>query len=275
MMGLSEMVHWVGWFLTSLVTLTATVLLLTLILCGGKVFSFSDPTLIFLYLEMAAISSIMIGFLISAFFSKARIAAAVSGILYFGTYMPYVFIAIREETTSASTKWLASLFSPTAFGVAASYIARYEEVGEGLQWHNMAHGLGPCDNFSFLSAMLMMLVDCFLYGGLLWYFNQTMPSYGLAQPWHFFLHWQYWRALLVRPNRRIGAKYGEHELVAGPDSPQLAVHGDADKFEHLPAGQAVGVRVEGLSKVWQEERKRERGGGTALRETMESASNGR
>jgi hypothetical protein len=100
MMGLSELVHWVGWFITSLTTLTTTVFLLTLVLCGGKVFAFSDPVIIFLYLEMAAVTSIMVGFVLSTFFSKARIAAAVSGIVYFGLYLPFIFVAINEETST-------------------------------------------------------------------------------------------------------------------------------------------------------------------------------
>ena len=36
-------------------------------------------------------------FLISSFYSKAKLAAACAGIFYFLTYVPYMYIAIRED----------------------------------------------------------------------------------------------------------------------------------------------------------------------------------
>ena len=81
MTGLTELVHWTGWFLSSLIIMTITVLLMTCVLMGGRVFEFSSPLLIFIYLEVSAIASIMVAFIISTLFSKARIAAAVAGML--------------------------------------------------------------------------------------------------------------------------------------------------------------------------------------------------
>lgn len=127
-MGLHDVAHSFGWFTTYLVIMSASVILMTIVLCAGNVLSFSDPFLIFLYLELSAISSILLAFLFASFFTRAKIAAALSGMLYFGTYMPYAFISIREESVSATTKWGSSIFSTTAFGIAASYIARLEEV---------------------------------------------------------------------------------------------------------------------------------------------------
>ena len=108
---------------------------------------------------------------------EARIAAAVSGILYFGTYLPYVFIAIREETIGAGPQYVGSLLSTTAFGIAARYIAQLEEVGVGLQWSNAAQGTGPCDEFSFAKALAMMALDCVIYAILTWYFSAIAPRF--------------------------------------------------------------------------------------------------
>jgi len=36
-------------------------------------------------------------FLVSACYSKAKVAAACAGILYFISYVPYMYVAIREE----------------------------------------------------------------------------------------------------------------------------------------------------------------------------------
>lgn len=147
---------------------------------------------------------------------------------------------------------MASLMSPTAFGIAASYIARYEETGEGLQWDNLSKGLGPCDNFSFSNAFGMMFFDCLLYALLLWYLNAVMPSYGLPLPWYFPLSPNYWKKTAEGWSffgRRPPSSSRRCNLVAGPDSPELAIHGDKSNFESLPSGQEVGVRVSSLSKV--------------------------
>jgi ATP-binding cassette subfamily A (ABC1) protein 2 len=36
-------------------------------------------------------------FLVSVCYSKAKLAAACAGVIYFLTYVPYMYIAIREE----------------------------------------------------------------------------------------------------------------------------------------------------------------------------------
>lgn len=39
----------------------------------------------------------MYRFLVSVCYSKAKLAAACAGVIYFLTYVPYMYIAIREE----------------------------------------------------------------------------------------------------------------------------------------------------------------------------------
>ena len=49
-------------------------------------------------------------FLISACYSKAKLAAACAGIIYFITYVPYMYVAIREEAAGDRIPaWLKSL----------------------------------------------------------------------------------------------------------------------------------------------------------------------
>ena len=39
-------------------------------------------------------------FLVSVCYSKAKVAAACAGILYFLSYVPYMYVAIREEAAN-------------------------------------------------------------------------------------------------------------------------------------------------------------------------------
>ena len=105
--------------------------------------SASDTSIVLLFLTLAAVATIMFCFLISIFFSKAKLAAASGGIIYFVTYMPYVFISIQEGGSNqvfipANFKVLASLFSTTAVGLGARYFALFEQNGVGIQWNNIA-----------------------------------------------------------------------------------------------------------------------------------------
>lgn len=72
MMGLQTWIHWLGWGLTSLSTISISAFLMTLLLCKGRIFEFSNPLLIFIFLELFAISSVALSFAISVFFSKVR-----------------------------------------------------------------------------------------------------------------------------------------------------------------------------------------------------------
>ena len=107
----------------------------------GKVLYYSDPVIIWLFLMTFAVVTIIFCFLISVFFSKAKLASACGGIIYFLTYLPFVFISIREEAgfvnVSGKEKMAASLLSTSAFGLGARYFAIYEEEGVGVQWSNL------------------------------------------------------------------------------------------------------------------------------------------
>ena len=75
----------------------------------------------------------------STFFSKAKLAAACGGIIYFVTYMPCVFISIQEGGSAhmqidGAYKTMASLFSTSALGLGARYFAFFEQNGAGVQW---------------------------------------------------------------------------------------------------------------------------------------------
>lgn len=49
-------------------------------------------------------------FLVSSLYSKAKLAAACAGIIYFLTYVPYMYIAVREEAAHDHIPaWLKSL----------------------------------------------------------------------------------------------------------------------------------------------------------------------
>ncbi|XP_039200906.1 ATP-binding cassette sub-family A member 2 isoform X2 [Crotalus tigris] len=197
MMGLNNAVHWVAWFITGFVQLSISVTALTAILKYGKVLMHSDVLIIWLFLAVYAVATIMFCFLVSVLYSRAKLASACGGIIYFLSYVPYMYVAIREEVAhdkiTAFEKCIASLMSTTAFGLGSKYFALYEMSGVGIQWHTFSQSPVEGDDFNLLLSMMMLIVDAVVYGVLTWYIEAVHPGmYGLPRPWYFPLQKSYW-----------------------------------------------------------------------------------
>ncbi|XP_069922915.1 ATP-binding cassette sub-family A member 2 isoform X2 [Oryctolagus cuniculus] len=196
-MGLNNAVHWVAWFITGFVQLSISVTALTAILKYGQVLLHSHVLIIWLFLAVYAVATIMFCFLVSVLYSKAKLASACGGIIYFLSYVPYMYVAIREEVAhdkiTAFEKCIASLMSTTAFGLGSKYFALYEVAGVGIQWHTFSQSPVEGDDFNLLLAVIMLMVDAVVYGVLTWYIEAVHPGmYGLPRPWYFPLQKSYW-----------------------------------------------------------------------------------
>ncbi|XP_037633283.1 LOW QUALITY PROTEIN: ATP-binding cassette sub-family A member 2 [Sebastes umbrosus] len=197
MMGLNNAVHWVAWFITGFVQLSISVTALTAILKYGRVLLHSDPFIIWLFLTIYAVATIMFCFLVSVIYSKAKLASACGGIIYFLSYVPYMYVAIREEVAhdkiTAFEKCIASLMSTTAFGLGSKYFALYEVAGVGIQWRTISQSPVEGDDFNLGLSMMMLIIDAAVYGVLTWYIEAVHPGmYGLPRPWYFPLQRSYW-----------------------------------------------------------------------------------
>ncbi|NXN15215.1 ABCA2 protein, partial [Indicator maculatus] len=197
MMGLNNAVHWVAWFITGFVQLSISVTALTAILKYGKVLMHSDVLIIWLFLAIYAVATIMFCFLVSVLYSKAKLASACGGIIYFLSYVPYMYVAIREEVAhdkiTAFEKCIASLMSTTAFGLGSKYFALYEVAGVGIQWHTFSQSPVEGDDFNLLLSMMMLMMDAVVYGVLTWYIEAVHPGmFGLPRPWYFPFQKSYW-----------------------------------------------------------------------------------
>ncbi|XP_055084646.1 LOW QUALITY PROTEIN: retinal-specific phospholipid-transporting ATPase ABCA4-like [Periophthalmus magnuspinnatus] len=192
-MGVDSGVLWYTWFIDSFIMMTASTVLLTAIIMGGKVLNYSDPLLVFFFLLTFTVATIMQCFLLSVFFNKANLAAACSGIIYFTLYLPHVLCLAWQDRITRNIKLAASLLSPVAFGFGTEYLSRYEEQGLGLQWDNIQTSPLEKDSFSFLSSILMMMFDAVLYAILAWYLDNVFPGqYGISRPFYFPLQPSYW-----------------------------------------------------------------------------------
>ncbi|KAL5022830.1 hypothetical protein ScPMuIL_001985 [Solemya velum] len=248
-MGLDNGIHWIAWFINAFILMFATTVLLVIIFKYGKILEYSDPTVILLFLTLFTMATIAQCFLISVFFSKANLAACCAGFIYFLLYLPYTLVVQWEDEMTLSRRLAASLSSSVAFGYGCSYLAQFEEMTEGIQWHNMASSPSVDDDFNMALVLVMMVVDTIIYLLFMWYIEAVFPGqYGIPRKWYFFIQKSYWCGITP------------HNFEAG--SPQLNDYAtyelnskDKINIETEPSDRALGVAIRNLKKVYKSGKK--------------------
>lgn len=238
MMGLRNWIHWLSWFTMYLSFIVVSFAVCTILFKTGKVLKASEPTVIFVYLLLYGIASINFCFLISVFFTKASTGAAAGGIIWFCSYIPYLFVAPRYDTMSVNTKQAVCSLSTVAMSIGANIISEFEGRGEGVQWSNVREPISADDAFTFSTVLGSLLFDAILYAVLTWYIEAVFPGkYGVPRkPW-FFLLPSYWCGSARRSNDPI---YLSIKSESTTD----------DRFESDPTGLTAGISLEGLRKVF-------------------------
>uniref|UniRef100_A0A8C5NAV6 P-type phospholipid transporter n=1 Tax=Gouania willdenowi TaxID=441366 RepID=A0A8C5NAV6_GOUWI len=192
-MGLNNGILWLSWFISSLIPLLISAGLLVMLLKIGNLLPYSDPGVVFLFLGSFGVVTIMQCFLISTLFSRANLAAACGGIIYFTLYLPYVLCVAWQDYVGFAAKVVVSLLSPVAFGFGCEYFALFEEQGVGIQWSNLLASPLEEDSYNLTTSICLMLFDAVLYGIMTWYIEAVFPGqYGIPRPWYFPFTRTYW-----------------------------------------------------------------------------------
>ncbi|XP_062036152.1 phospholipid-transporting ATPase ABCA3 isoform X2 [Lepus europaeus] len=243
MLGLDSWLHWSAWFLMFFLVLLVVVSFMTLLFCvkvkkGVAVLTNSDPSLVLAFLLCFATSSISFSFMVSTFFSKANMAAAIGGFLYFFTYIPYFFVAPRYNWMTLSQKLLSCLLSNVAMAMGAQLIGKFEAKGTGIQWRDLLSPVNVDDDFCFGHVLGLLLLDSVLYGLVTWYVEAVFPGqFGVPQPWYFFIMPSYWCG---SPRTAMGK-----EEDADPEKALPTEHCEAE-----PETLVAGIKIKHLSKVF-------------------------
>ncbi|XP_047145843.1 phospholipid-transporting ATPase ABCA3 isoform X2 [Hydra vulgaris] len=241
MMGLRNWIHWLAWFTKCFVFLLIPMILISIVMCvdfgGGKMLTKSNGVIIFIFLMMYSISSIMFCFFVSTLFSKANTAAAAGGILWFLLYVPYWFLFQSYDTISTKTKIFSCVDFQLAMALGSNLIGQFEGQESGLQWYNINKGVTIDTTFTFLQVLLMFLVDIVLYGLLTWYIEAVFPGeYGIPQKWNFFLTKSYW----------FGYQFDITDFHP--------IKHNNEFIEKYPEGLNPGISIRNLSKEFKTER---------------------
>ncbi|KAH7855874.1 hypothetical protein Vadar_029947 [Vaccinium darrowii] len=183
MMGLKDEIFYLSWFITYALQFAISSGIITLCTMS-TLFQYSDKSLVFVYFFLFGLSAIMLSFLISTFFTRAKTAVAVGTLSFLGAFFPYY--TVNDEAGPMILKVIASLLSPTAFALGSVNFADYEHGHVGLRWSNIWQ---PSSGVNFLVCLLMMLVDAILYCGIGLYLDKVLPTEnGVHNSWKFLFH---------------------------------------------------------------------------------------
>lgn len=235
--GVQNGAIWFAWFTENFVLLMVPCAFISVMVKYGKVLQYSDPSVIFVFLLVFCVATIMECFFISVFFSKANLAAACGGLIYFVLYLPHLLCYAWRDVMGFQVKIAVSLLSCVAFGYGCENFAKYEEQGIGIQWSNIAQNPEDGDRYSFIVSILMMLVDALIYWLLTWYIENVFPGqYGVAKPWYFPFTASYWCGTSSAPN-------------ADPSQFKDPIE-YTDYLEKPPLNMKAGVSIRNLVKIY-------------------------
>ncbi|KAJ6747501.1 ATP-BINDING CASSETTE SUB-FAMILY A (ABC1) MEMBER 3B [Salix koriyanagi] len=188
MMGLKDGTFHLSWFIAYALQFAISSGIITACTMNN-LFKYSDKSVVFVYFFSFGLSAIMLSFLISTFFTRAKTAVAVGTLSFFGAFFPYY--TVNDPAVPMILKVLASLLSPTAFALGSVNFADYERAHVGLRWSNIWR---ESSGVNFLACLLMMLFDTLIYCAIGLYLDKVLPrENGMRYPWNFLFQKCFWR----------------------------------------------------------------------------------
>ena len=124
----------------------------------------------FLLFALFGIAATALAHLISVFFSRAKTAALIGGTAFLVSFFPYYSVA--NATTARTSKFLACLSAPIAFGLGLNIAAEFEGQGQGVTFSTMgidAFSVG----FSLREVVGALVLDTLIYLILAWYLDKV------------------------------------------------------------------------------------------------------
>ncbi|BFG38061.1 hypothetical protein CerSpe_243350 [Prunus speciosa] len=226
MMGLEDGIFHLSWFIAYALQFAVSSAIIT-VCTMDNLFKYSDKTVVFIYFFFFGLSAIMLSFLISTFFTRAKTAVAVGTLTFLGAFFPYY--SVNDEGVPMTLKVVASLLSPTAFALGSINFADYERAHVGLRWSNIWRA---SSGVNFLVCLLMMLLDALLYCLIGLYLDKVLPrENGVRYPWNFIFHKRFWKnpSSNKHLNHNSGVEVNSHDSVSkkasfsGKDNVKAAV----------------------------------------------------
>ncbi|RNA15834.1 ATP-binding cassette sub-family A member 3, partial [Brachionus plicatilis] len=185
LMGMKPWIYWLSWYIKTMGVILPAIIFIVVsfkipltVESGAKasIIDKTDPFLFFLFLILYASSSVTLTFVCTTFFKKANSGAAGAGVIWFFSYLPYIFISLRYEKMTLGLKVISCFVNNLAMSLGIQLIGMFEGKGTGIDFSNWNEGLSVDDTFSLLNVMIIMLANNFINLILLYYFDNVLPG---------------------------------------------------------------------------------------------------
>ncbi|CAH4000203.1 unnamed protein product [Pieris brassicae] len=162
-MGVNLSYHTLSWFLSSLLEMSVTMLLVSCVLYYGKILPNTTPTLTFALLFIFGLSVLSFCYLMGKLFTSASVGAICAALGYLTTFMPFVLILSLEAVLTSGLKIFVSLSMSSSLCYAFLFICRFEAMGVGADWSKLWESPDDTGDMNIALAAAMMVVDACLY----------------------------------------------------------------------------------------------------------------
>ena len=153
-------------------------------------YGYSSFEYIFLLWFLGWTAIISFSMFLASFFSKATTATLVGLLVFFSGY--FLTLAADFETGNSTAIQVISLHPIAAISYALQEIGRLEDGNVGLTKDTYWFANTP-SGFTVGATYRMLILDSFLYGFLVFYFNRVIGAgFGQPLPWYFMFTISYW-----------------------------------------------------------------------------------
>lgn len=124
--------------------------------------------------------------LILKYYCLANTAATVGGVLWFGTYAPFMIFQPKYSSMTNREILASTVLPNTALGYIFQSLIMFEGIGSGLTWSNITVTVSPDDKMCIADIMMMLAFDSVLYLLIAIYLETAFPkNSGFHPPWYF------------------------------------------------------------------------------------------
>lgn len=185
-LGVKESSIVASWYITYVLILFVATVLQTLVALTG-LFTNSDALLLWLFFFAFALSVLAFGLAVSSAVSTTRSGLYLGLIAFFAMYS---ISNLFDDSSAESSKTYACLLPPVAMVFGVNALASVETTHVGMHFSNASLLV---DNFRFMTAIYMLLLDFVLYTVLALYLEQVVPKdYGTTEKFYFPLKPSFW-----------------------------------------------------------------------------------
>lgn len=120
-MGLNDSIHQLAWLIVSVVVFFWIAVSSTLYV-KATFLPYTDMGILFLFYFSFSLSLVTMSFVVSVFFSNAKLSAIAAPVVLVFAMLPKFIFFTYQTTEGVSAKIAASLLSPVAFGFGADIL---------------------------------------------------------------------------------------------------------------------------------------------------------